>query len=206
MFRLKNYFKNYLNLFQKQPAANFFTLTNLLKKNLTFSSNIFWFLQRYLLLLLSLVVLVVVSVVVVVVMVMVVVVQVAVVVLVKCWPELINNKLEARASKYKSGARAGKRKFGARVVKYKSGAKPGKYKLRAKAGPGPSKRPGAGKYKYPDIITDSCLIKRLKFMYSKIKKSKGQSQIFRKENFTKMAKSFQICKGLHSHNLSSWKF
>ena len=205
MFRLKNYFKNYLNLFQKQPAANFFTLTNLLKKNLTFSSNIFWFLQRYLLLLLSLAVLVVVSVVVVV-MVMVVVVQVAVVVLVKCWSELVNNKLEARASKYKSGARAGKRRFGARVVKYKSGAKTGKYKLRAKAGPGPSKRPGAGKYKYPDIITDSWLIKRSKFMYSKIKKSKGQSQIFRKENFKKMAKSFQICKGLHSHNLSSWKF
>ena len=206
MFRLKNYFKNYLNLFQKQQAANFFTLTNLLKKNLTFSSNIFWFLQRYLLLLLSLAVLVVVSVVVVVVMVMVVVVQVAVVVLVKCWSELVNNKLEARASKYKSGARAGKRRFGARVVKYKSGAKTGKYKLRAKAGPGPSKRPGAGKYKYPDIITDSWLIKRSKFMYSKIKKSKGQSQIFRKENFTKMTKSFQICKGLHSHNLSSWKF
>ena len=99
------------------------------------------------LLLLSLVVLVlVVVVVVVVVMVVVVIVQVAVVVVVKSWLELLNNKLEARASKYKFGPRDAKNKFGAWAGK--SGARDGKNR-----GPGPEPGPGsgAGRYKYPNI-------------------------------------------------------
>ena len=61
-------------------------------------------------------------------------------------------KLEVRAGKYKFGARADKYKFGARTGKYKLGARAGKYKFGARAqcrGRGPSKAPGAGKYKYP---------------------------------------------------------
>ena len=63
--------------------------------------------------------------VVVVVMVVAVIVEVAVVVVVKSWPEQVNNKLEARASKYN---------FGARAIKHKSGARTGKYKLGVMAG------------------------------------------------------------------------
>ena len=88
--------------------------------------------RRHLLLLLSLVVLVV-LVVVVAVIVVVVIVQAAAVVVVKSWPELVNNKLEARASKYKFGTRAGKHKFEARAVKYKLGARAVKYILVARA-------------------------------------------------------------------------
>ena len=88
--------------------------------------------RRHLLLLLSLVVLVV-LVAVVVVIVVVVTVQVAAVVVVKSWPELVHNKLEARASKYKFGTGAGKHKFEARTVKYKSGARAVKHKLVARA-------------------------------------------------------------------------
>ena len=144
---------NYLNLFPKQ-----------------------WILLPWRhLLLLSLVVLVlVVVVVVVVVMVVVVIVQVAAVVVVNSWPELVKNKLEARASKYrfgpraakhKVGTRAGKHIFGARTVKYKLGTRAGKYKSGARAskyklgaragargqgcGPGTSKGLGASKYKHP---------------------------------------------------------
>ena len=103
---------NYPNSFQKQPAANCFnsccfpvrghvaiTLTNLLKQDLTFSL---------------------------VVMAGVVIVQVVVVVVVKSWPELVNNKLEARANKYKFGARAGKHKLVARVGNCKSRARASK--------------------------------------------------------------------------------
>ena len=46
------------------------------------------------------------------------------------------------------GARAGKYKFGARAGKHKLGARAGRYKLGGQ-GRGPSKGPGAGKYKYP---------------------------------------------------------
>ena len=135
------------------------TLTNLLKQNqqlfhqISFKGHLMWILlPRRHLLLLSLVVLV--AVVVAVVMAVVVIVQVAVVVVVKSWPELVNNKLEARASKYKFGprtakhkfgARAGKHIFGARAVKYKSGTMAGKYKLgaRTRAG-GQAKDRGPG--------------------------------------------------------------
>ena len=59
---------------------------------------------------------------------------------VKSWPELVNNKLEASASKYKFWARAVKHKFGARAGKRKFGARAGKYKSgardQAKAGGG----------------------------------------------------------------------
>ena len=73
-------------------------------------------------------------------MVLVVILQVAVIVVVNFWPELVNNKLDANASKYKFGpraakhklvARAGKHIFGARAVKYKLGDRPGKHKLGA---------------------------------------------------------------------------
>ena len=127
--------------------------------------------RRHLMLLLSRAVLVVI--VVVVVMVVLVIVQVALIKVVKCWPELVNNKLEARDSKYrfgtrtakhKFGPRAGKHKFEGRASKYKSGARASKYKLGARTGKcklgaraggqsqglGPSKGPGAGKYKYPN--------------------------------------------------------
>ena len=67
-------------------------------------------------------------------MVMVVIVQIAVEVVVKFWPELVNNKLEVRASKYKFGPRAAKHKFGARAGKHIFGAKAVKYKLGARAG------------------------------------------------------------------------
>ena len=40
------------------------------------------------------------------------------------------------------------------------------------------------------------LDQKIKIYILENKKSKGQNQIFRKENFTKKAKSFQICKGL----------
>ena len=113
---------------------------------ISFKGHLMWILlpRRHLLLLLSLVVLVVV--VVVVVMVVVVIVQVAVVVVVKSWPELVNNKLDARASKYKFGPRAAKHKFGARAGKQIFGARGVKYKL----GPGTvNTKLGAmaGKYK-----------------------------------------------------------
>ena len=100
---------------------------------ISFKDHLMWFLlpRRHLLLLLSLVVLVEV---VVVVIVVVVIVQVAVVVVVKSWPELVNNKLEARNSKQKFGARATKRKFGARAGKHKFGVRAVKYKLAATAG------------------------------------------------------------------------
>ena len=82
---------------------------------ISFKDHLMWFLlpRRHLLLLLSLVVLVEV---VVVMIVVVAIVQVAVVVVVKTWPELVNNKLEARNSKYKFGARATKCKFGPELV------------------------------------------------------------------------------------------
>ena len=60
------------------------------------------------------------------------------VVVVKSWPELVNNKLEARlifrarAVRYKLGTRAGKQKLGARAGEYKSGTRAGKYKLVAR--------------------------------------------------------------------------
>ena len=68
------------------------------------------------------------------VMVVVVIVQVAVVVVVKSWSELLNNKLEARASKYKFGPRAAKHKFGVRAVKHIFGTRAVKYKLWARVG------------------------------------------------------------------------
>ena len=55
---------------------------------------------------------------VVVVLVVAVIVQVAVGVVVKSWPELENNKLEARASKYKFGPWAANYKFGAKAGKH----------------------------------------------------------------------------------------
>ena len=71
---------------------------------------------------------------------MVVIVQVAVVVVVKSGtgPELVNNKLEAGASKCKFGPMTAKHQFGARGgkhifrawdIKYKLEARPGKHKL-----------------------------------------------------------------------------
>ena len=117
---------------------------------ISFKDHLMWILlpRKHLLLLLSLVVLVVVAVVVVVVvMVVVVIVEVTAVVVVKSWPELVNNKSEARASKHKLGARAGKYKSGARTDKYKLGTRAVKYKLGARAeGLGPGLE--AGKYKY----------------------------------------------------------
>ena len=124
---------------------------------ISFKGHLMWILlpRRHLLLLLSLVVLVVVVVVVVVVMVVAVIVQVAVVVVVKSWPKLVNNKLEARASKckfgprtakYKFGVRAGKHIFGVRAVKYKLGGRAGKHKLGARTGKCKSEA-RAGKYK-----------------------------------------------------------
>ena len=65
------------------------------------------------------------------------------VVVVKSWPEQVNNKLEARATKckfvaratkHKSEARTSKHKFGARALKYKLVAKAGKYKLGRRSG------------------------------------------------------------------------
>ena len=44
------------------------------------------------------------------------------------------------------------------------------------------------------------LDQKIKIYVLENQKSKGQNQIFRNENFTKMAKSFRICKGLHSYN------
>ena len=63
------------------------------------------------------------------------------------------------------GAKAGKYKSGARAGKYKSGARAGKYKLGARAGRKdqgwePSKRPGAGKYKYL-LVSLNCLLASL---------------------------------------------
>ena len=76
--------------------------------------------------------------VVVMVVVVVVVVQVAVVVVVKSWPELVNNKLEAMASKNKFKPRAGR--------------------VNTNWGPGPRKGPGTGKYKHPFICTSDYVI------------------------------------------------
>ena len=115
--------------------------------------------RRHLLFLLSLVVLEVGGGV----MVVVVILQVAVVVVVNFWPELVNNKLDANASKYKFGpraakhklvARAGKHIFGTRAVKYKLGTGPvntywgaaGPVKINWRPEPGS----GVGKYKYPE--------------------------------------------------------
>ena len=64
-----------------------------------------------------------------------------------------------RAGKCKLRARVGKWKLGARVCKYKLGATCREYKLGARAvtwtrghnqSPGPSKEPGARKYKQPN--------------------------------------------------------
>ena len=87
--------------------------------------------RKHLLVLLSQVVLVVE--VLVVVMVVIVIVEAAVVVVVKSWPELVNNKLEAKDSKYKFGARAANHKFETRTGKHKFGARAVKYKLGARA-------------------------------------------------------------------------
>ena len=62
-------------------------------------------------------------------------------------------KVSVWVSKHKLGTRAGRYKFGVRAVKYKLGARAGKYKLGARAGcqsedRGPSKGPGAEKYKH----------------------------------------------------------
>ena len=46
------------------------------------------------------------------------------------------------------------------------------------------------------------LDQKIKIYVLENQKSQGQNQMFPKENFTKMVKSFQICKGLHSYNLS----
>ena len=152
--------------FRNSPATNFFNscffpvqghvghYTNkFIETDLDFfikyplRGHLMWILlpRRHLLFLLSSAILLyylVVVVVVVVVMVVVVIVQVAVVVVVKSWPDLVNKKLEARASKYKFGPRVAKHKFGARVGKHifgaradkcKSGGRVGKYKLGARA-------------------------------------------------------------------------
>ena len=87
-------------------------------------------------------------------------VQVTVAVVVKSSPELINKKLETRASKYKFGAGASKHKLGATAGKSKLGSRAGKYKLGARAGGrdrgtgpglGARKRAGDQKYKYPNL-------------------------------------------------------
>ena len=100
---------------------------------ISFKGHLMWILLPWRhLLLLSLEVLVVV-VVVVVVMVVVVIVQVAGVVVVKSWHELVNNKLEAKASKYKFVPRAAKLKFGTRAGRHIFGTRAVKYKLGARA-------------------------------------------------------------------------
>ena len=159
---------NYLNLFPKKPAANFFNsccfpvqwhvghYTN------KFTETELDFFIKYLLraiecgfcwregisccyyLVLSCCYYLVV-IVVVVVMIVVVVVQVAVVVVVKSWPELVNNELGTRAAKHRFGTRADKHKLRARAGKYKSGCRAGKYKLGASArAGGHAKGRGAG--------------------------------------------------------------
>ena len=57
-------------------------------------------------------------------------------------------KLVARADKYKLGARVSKHKLGARAGKYRLGARVGAGTGDQCQGRGPSRRPGAGKYKY----------------------------------------------------------
>ena len=71
-------------------------------------------------------------------------VQVTVAVVVKSWPELVNKKLETRASKYKFGDGASKHKLGSRAGKYKFGARAGGQNRGTGTGPGLGARQRAG--------------------------------------------------------------
>ena len=187
------------------------TLANLLKQNLRFSSisfkgHLMWILlpwRHFLLLSLVVLVVLVVVVVAVVVMVVVVIVQVSVTVVVKSWPELVNNKLETRATKYKFGARGGKHIFGARAVKYKLGARAGKHKLGPRAGKYESEAragkyklgAGAGKYKYPQkyLNLNINLLLRPLFTYS-------ESTIETPKNMFKVNYYCRHCSGVFTLN------
>ena len=80
-------------------------------------------------------------------------VQMTVAVVVKSWPELVNKKLETRASKYKFGDGASKHKLGSRAGKYKLGARVGgrNWGTGTEPGLGTRQRAGDQKYKFPNL-------------------------------------------------------